>query len=70
VDTPLESSSHDIVVAGEVGKSLWDVNFDYEGLVAEHFVGFEEDMAAGDAGSFERVARDAGMFGLGTVVLM
>lgn len=53
-----------------MGKSLWDVNFDYEGFVVEHFVGFDEDMAAGDSGTFERVARDTGMFGLWTVVLM
>jgi len=46
------------------------VNFDYEGFVAKHFGGLEEDLAAGEKGTFERVIRDAGMFGLRTVVLM
>lgn len=70
INGKFESSSKDVEVAGEVGKSLWDVNFDYEDFVAEHFAGFDEDMAAGDSGAFERVARDSGMFGLWTVVLM
>jgi hypothetical protein len=51
----VESSSKDAAITGEVGRSLWDVNFDYECFVAEHFSDFDEDLAAGEKGTFERV---------------